>query len=106
MLKTIIGVRQKYNPKLKLLGIFANRFNAHSPRQKTGYTELLEEYGEFVRPVKIPTRSAIPEALAKGVPPWRLAKSSARETSAELLAFFELLRKKMDGKVGDGVEAA
>src|SRR5687767_4526588 len=34
MLKTVFGVRQKYNPCLQLLGIIANRFNPHSPRQK------------------------------------------------------------------------
>lgn len=106
MLKTIIGVRQKYNPKLKMLGIIANRFNAHSPRQKSALEDLLSQYSEFVIPAKISTRSAIPEALAQGVPPWRLAKSSAREASAEVLTVFDLLRKKMGATVGDGVEAA
>lgn len=107
MLKTILGVRQKYNPKLKMLGIVANRFNAHSPRQKAALEELLSNYSDFVVPAKVSTRSAIPEALAAGVPVWRLAKSSAREASAEVLGLFTLLRKKMAGADSDtAVEAA
>jgi chromosome partitioning protein len=107
MLKTILGVRQKYNPRLKMLGIVANRFNAHSPRQKAALEELIANYSDFVIPAKVSTRSAIPEALAAGVPVWRLAKSSAREASAEVLQLFDLLRKKMAGAtVGDKVEAA
>ena len=106
MLKTVFGVRQKYNPDLRLLGIIANRFNPHSPRQKEALASLLANYDEFVVPAKISTRSAIPEALAAGVPVWRLAKSSAREASAEVLSVFELLRKRMGGEAVAAAEAA
>ncbi len=95
MLKTVFGVRQKYNPGLQLLGIVANRFNPHSLRQKEALTRLIATYAAFVVPAKISTRSAIPEALAAGVPVWRLAKSSAREASAEVLRVFELLHARM-----------
>ena len=57
-------------------------------------------------PAKISTRSAIPEALAAGVPVWRLAKSSARDASAEVLSVFELLRQRMGGEVVVAEEAA
>lgn len=95
MLKTIFGMRQKHNPGLKLLGVLPNRFNPHSARQKEALENLIANYAEFMVPTKISTRSAIPEALAAGVPVWRLAKSSAREASAEVLRAFELLRDKM-----------
>lgn len=95
MLRTILGVRQRYNARLQMLGIVPNRFNAHSPRQKAALEHLLARYSDFVLPAKLSTRSAIPEALAAGVPVWRLAKSSARDASAEVNQLFELLRKKM-----------
>jgi chromosome partitioning protein len=94
MLKTVFGVRQKYNPGLKLVGIVANRFNPHSPRQKEALANLIAHYVDLVIPAKISTRSSIPEALAAGVPVWRLAKSSAREATAEVQAVFELLRER------------
>jgi chromosome partitioning protein len=106
MLKTVFGVRQKYNPRLRLLGIIANRFNPHSSRQKAALASLIAHYDEFVIPAKISTRSAIPEALAAGVPVWRLAKSSAREASAEVLSVFELLRQRMGGEAVAAEEAA
>jgi chromosome partitioning protein len=95
MLKTVFGVRQKYNPALQLAGIVANRFNPHSIRQREALTGLIARYGDFLVPAKISTRAAIPEALAAGVPVWRLAKSSAREASAEVLHVFELLQQRM-----------
>lgn len=95
MLKTIFGMRDQHNPGLRLLGIVANRFNGFSVRQKDALEKLLTHYAEFVIPRKISTRAAIPEALAAGIPVWRLSKSSAREASAEVLAVFELLRARM-----------
>ncbi len=97
MLKTILGVQQRYNPGLQLLGLLANRFNAHSPRQKAALEELLGRYREFMLPAKLSNRSAIPEALAAGLPVWRLPKSAAREASAEVLGLFALMRARMAG---------
>ena len=95
MLRTIFGTRERYNQRLRLLGIIANRFNPHSVRQRSALAELIANYHEFVVPAKISTRSAIPEALAAGIPVWRLQKSSAREASEEVLRVFELLHGRM-----------
>lgn len=105
MLKTVFGVKQKYNPRLNLLGIVANRFNPHSVRQKAALAQLLAQYDELVIPAKISTRSAIPEALAAGVPVWRMPKSSAREASVEVLTVFEHLRERMGAGPLVGAEA-
>lgn len=96
MLKTIFGVRQRYNPRLQLAGIVLNRFNPHSVRQKAAMQQLVDHYREFVIPARISTRSAIPEALAGGLPVWDLPRSSAREASAELKTLFGLLQQRMD----------
>lgn len=97
MLKTIFGVQRRYNPGLRLAGLVANRFNPHSVRQRAALHDLVAHYSEFVVPAKISTRSAIPEALAAGVPLWRLAKSSARDAAAEVSAVFDLLKQRIDG---------
>jgi chromosome partitioning protein len=97
MLKTIFGVQRRYNPELRLAGLVANRFNPHSVRQRAALHDLVVHYSEFVVPAKISTRSAIPEALAAGVPLWRLAKSSARDAAAEVSAVFDLLKERIDG---------
>lgn len=97
MLKTIFGVQRRYNPGLRLAGLIANRFNPHSVRQKAALHDLVAHYSEFVVPAKISTRSAIPEAIAAGVPLWRLAKSSARDAAAEVSVVFDLLKQRFDG---------
>lgn len=96
MLKTIFGIRQRYNPKLELAGIVLNRFNPHSVRQKAAVKQLVSNYPDFVVPARISTRSAIPEALAEGKPVWDLAKSSAREASAEVKEAFAALQWRIE----------
>lgn len=97
MLKTIFGVQRRYNEKLHLAGVLANRFNSHSVRQKAALHELVTRYNDFVIPAKISNRSAIPEALAAGCSVWTLSKTSAREASAEILKVFAILHSRMRG---------
>ena len=96
MLRTIFGIRRRYNPQLRLAAIVLNRFNPHSLRQKVAMQDLVMNFREFVLPARISTRSAIPEALATGVPVWRLPKSAAREASLEVVRVFELLQQRID----------
>lgn len=95
MLQTVFGIRMRHNPRLQLLGILANRFNPHSLRQRAALRDLASKYGQYVLPAKISTRSAIPEALAAGVPVWRLAKSSARDATQEVFPVFDLMWQRM-----------
>lgn len=96
MLQTIFGARQQWNPRLKFLGILANRFTHNSIRQKAALRTLLEDYPQFMLPAKISTRAAIPRALEEGIPLWQLPASSAREASAEVLQAFDALVKAME----------
>lgn len=95
MLKTVFGVRQRYNPRLELAGIVLNRFNVHSARQKAAVQQLVASYRDFVIPARISTRSAIPEALAEGKAVWELRKSSAREASLEVKEAFTVLQQRI-----------
>lgn len=96
MLKTVYGVRQKWNPNLVFLGMFPNRFNPRSERQKETLTQLLENYAHLVIPAKIGLRSSIPEALAEGIPVWKLRKTSARDASKEFAEVLDIVLKKME----------
>lgn len=97
MLKTIFGVRQRYNPALRLVGIVANRFNGHSVRQKQALVDLIAMYSEFMVPAKLSLRSAIPEGLATATPVWRMTKTAAREATEELSRLFEVLDQRIAG---------
>jgi len=95
MLQTVYGVRQQWNPELKFLGIIANRFTHNSVRQKAALRDLLENYQEYLLPVKISTRSAIPRALEEGRGVWQLSSAAARDASIEVLHAFDTLMKGM-----------
>jgi chromosome partitioning protein len=105
MLQTVFGIRQQWNPKLKFLGILANRFMHNSVRQKAALKDLFENYQQYILPVKISTRTAIPRALEEGCGVWQLPSAAARDASVEVLQAFEALLKAMDaaGAVEDGV---
>jgi len=47
MLQTVFGVRQQWNPKLKFMGILANRFMHNSTRQKAALQDLFENYQDY-----------------------------------------------------------
>ena len=96
MLQTVFGVRQQWNPKLQFLGILANRFMHNSTRQKAALQDLFENYQDYVLPLKISTRAAIPRALEEGRGVWQLPTAAARDASAEVLQVFEALMKKME----------
>ena len=99
MLKTIIGVRERFNPGLVFLGMLPCRLQNTSPRQKAALANLLTHYAQYVfglnEGLKTSVRQAIPEALAQGVPVWQLKSSGAREAGAEMLAIMRLLECAM-----------
>ncbi len=95
MLQTIFGVRQQWNPKLKFLGMLANRFMHNSVRQKEALKDLFQNYGQYVLPAKISTRTAIPRALEEGCGVWQLSGAAARDAATEVLQAFEAMMKAM-----------
>lgn len=101
MLQTIFGTRQKYNPRLKFVGILPNRFMHNSVAQKAGLSALFTDYAQFVLPYKISTRVAIPRALAEGKPVWHLTSTAALAASTEVLHVFDALMKAMAPATSD-----
>lgn len=96
MIKAFQGIKQKYNPGLKFLGMLPNRYNAVSPAQKTALKELIPKYASYLIPAKIPLRSAISEALNQGIPVWHLNKSTAREAGKEFKAVLDLVLQRSE----------
>jgi chromosome partitioning protein len=95
LLKTIIGVKQKFNNKLNFLGMLPNKFNHNSVRQKAALEQLLKQFAQYMIPAKIGIRSGIPEALAAGIPVWKLKKTAAREAGTEFKAAIDLIFDRM-----------
>lgn len=99
MIRTIMGVKQRYNPELEFLGMLPSRLQNTSPRQRDALKDLLTRYPKFVfganEGAKVSARQAIPEALAEGVPVWDLKKSSAHDSAVEMRLIMALLDQRM-----------
>lgn len=99
MIRTILGVKQRYNPTMEFLGMVPNRLKGTSTRQKAALTQLLQKFPQYVFAAelgaKIGDRQAIPEALSEGLPVWKLKKSSATEAANEMLVVMQQLAIKV-----------
>lgn len=111
-------VRDLLNPKLDLIGLLPNMVEA-TPFQRANLTQLLRAHPQLlmhlpVEPVRyafIPTRTAIAEAQAAGVPLWQLrhavvagqakagaagsVRTAAREAWREVRPVFEELERRI-----------
>lgn len=79
----IANIRQA-NPKLRFLGMMPSKVDARNPRHKRHLEELRAAYSALVAPVQVGLRSSIADALASGMPVWRIRKTAARKAGSEM----------------------
>lgn len=94
--KTIIAVKNKYNPRLRNLGILPNLVNHRSQSQSANLSQLRAALGDRVLPFELTHRVAVSDAIDAGHPVWRKAKGqSGRKAGKEMKAVV----KKIIGEV-------
>ena len=91
---TVLNARQK-NPKLSFLGILPSRVDTRSPRQMANLNQVREAHSALMAPLVIGLRSSVAEALAHGMPVWKLRKTSARAAGAEMRALGSYVLSKV-----------
>lgn len=95
MLTTIANVR-KLNTKLKFLGMVPSKVDARNPRHVRHQVELRTAYPQLMIPAGIGLRSSIADALASGVPVWKIKKTAARKATQEVRALAAYVFEKME----------
>lgn len=95
MVTTIANVRRS-NPGLQFLGMMPSKVDGRNPRHRRHLAELRESYGEWMIPFSVGLRSSIADALATGVPVWRLKKTAARKASEEVKQVAAYVAAKME----------
>jgi chromosome partitioning protein len=95
MLTTIANVR-KHNTKLKFLGMVPSKVDARNPRHVRHQYELQAAYPQLMIPVGIGLRSSIADALASGIPVWKIKKTAARKATQEVRALAAYVFEKME----------
>ena len=100
----IRNIQKTLNEKLCFLGILPNMVELTSPFQKENLCELRDHkdgYAKLMIPLdggiaSIKKTTAIPEAIAVGLPLWHLKKTSARAAWAQIRPIFQRLTKDME----------
>lgn len=91
---TVLNARKR-NPKLSFLGILPSRVDTRSPRQMANLNQVRDAHSALMAPLVIGLRSSVAEALAHGVPVWKLRKTSARAAGAEMKALGNYVLSKV-----------
>ena len=86
MVMAIANLRNA-NPRLNFLGMIPSKVDARNPRHERHLKELAGAYPQLMIPGGIGLRSSIAEALATGVPVWKIKKTAARKAAKEMRAF-------------------
>ena len=95
MLTTIMNVR-KENTRLQFLGMVPSKVDARNPRHVRHLVELQTAYPKLMVPASIGLRSSIADALASGVPVWKIKKTAARKAAHEVRALADYVFEKME----------
>lgn len=95
MVTTIANVR-KANPKLKFLGMMPSKVDARNPRHQRHLDELQQAYPQLVIPASIGLRSSIADALASGIPVWKIKRTAARKATLEVRGVADYVFMKME----------
>ncbi len=94
--QTIRAIRKKGNPSLKFLGMLPSKVDGRNPRHGRHLAELTAAYPGLLIPTTIGLRNSIADALATGVPVWKIKKTAARKASQEVRELAEFVFNKME----------
>lgn len=95
-LLTVIGNMRKMNPKLQFLGMLPNMVDGRDPMQMRNLAALKAKYEQLMIPIEIHRRGSIADAMATGVPVWKIKKTTARPAAQEVRAVAAHVYEKME----------
>ena len=95
MVTTIANVR-KTNKTLQFLGMMPSKVDARNPRHARHLEELERAYPQLMIPARIGLRSSIADALATGVPVWKIKKTAARKAAQEVRALANYVFERLE----------
>lgn len=84
------------NPGLQFIGMVPSKVDGRNPRHVQHQQELNAAYPQLMIPTVVGLRSSIADALASGVPVWKIRKTTARTAAKEVRALANYVFKKME----------
>lgn len=90
------GNAKKMHPKLKFIGMVANKVDKRNPRHRENLVYLQKAYPDLLLPVTIGLRTSIAESLVSGKPTWENKKTAARIATKEIRAMANIVFERME----------
>ena len=91
MISTVEEARLRFNKKLKLLGLLANRVNLRSNAHKEALMSVCESFVDIMIQKTMGNRIAIQEALDQGLAVWDFKTTTAKVAAKEMQAIIEYI---------------
>ena len=98
-MNTTISNIRKINPGLQFLGMVPSKVDKRNPRHNHHLQQLQTAYPQLILPTPIGLRSSIADALASGIPVWRIKKTAARQAAKEMRNLTNLIFDKMEATI-------
>lgn len=95
-MNAVISNIRQVNNKLKFLGMIPSKVDNRKPRHKRHLEELSQAFPSLMFPVSVGLRDSIADALASGVPVWKIRKTAARKAVKEVRELANLVFTKME----------
>lgn len=92
----VIGNMRRVNEGLQFLGMMPSKVDGRNPRHQRHLDELQRAYPQLMIPATIGLRSSIADALAAGVPVWKIQKTAARKATKEVRAMAAFVFSKLE----------
>jgi chromosome partitioning protein len=93
---TVMANIRKVNPKLKFLGMLPYMVDGRDRRQVRNLAELQAASPQLMIPLTVGRRGSIADAMASGVPVWKIKKTTARTAAREIRAVAAYRFEKME----------
>lgn len=101
MSATISSIKKANNKKLVFLGMLPSKVDSRNSSHKKHLSQLREKYPSLITPVHMGYRQRVEDALADGVPVWKIKKTSAREAGKEFLRIADFVFDRALSGKGD-----
>lgn len=95
-MNAVISNIRQVNSKLQFIGMIPSKVDNRKPRHKRHLEELNKAFPSLMFPVSIGLRDSIADALASGVPVWKIKKTAARKAAKEVRELANLVFSRME----------
>lgn len=95
-MRAVITNIRRFNPQLKFIGMVPNMVDGRLERHAENIAELRANYRQLITPMTIGLRTSIADAVAEGIPVWKIKKTAARVAAKEVRALAKYVFEKME----------